>query len=513
MTLQSVTPAGWRVPIVAVQIRGVQSGTPRTIKRSLIIAPSLSSGTAATDTPINIGPAEEAAEAFGVGSIAHRMVEAYRLNDPYGILHVIGTGNNGTASTGELTFGGGATEDGEISLYIAGQRVPINVADTDDATDMALAAEAAINAVDTLPLTAGTPALGVLPLTAKGGGPQGDDIDLRVNYDAQINQASGEKLPAGTTFAVSSAMSGGATPPDLSTALANLGDEPYDHIIHPWTDTTTLNAIADFLDDVTGRWHWTQQLYGHSYTASRGTAGTLNTLGDNRNRREETIWGFCDSPTPLWEWVAAHVGKMAPRFNELPTRPTKGQQIKGVLAPPKGLGRFTQQERNALYTSGISASVVSGNVVYSEQVLVTYQKLPSGAQDTAWIFAGTRHTSTEVARSVKSLVETRFDDHLLINPGEFVNANVRATNKDEVRAVVYSHYTTDLGPRGLVHNAAEFAKNLVVFRDSELNPGTGDPTKLLIGYPPDFVNPLDLVDVDLAFTQEYPATTSSGATA
>lgn len=511
-TAQPVMPPGWRVPFFWIRIDGSQAGTPRTELRTLIMAPMLAAGTAAPDTPVTIGPAEDAAVAFGTGSIAHRMAVAYRLNDPYGNLVMVGLADTGTKSAGDVTFGGVATEDGEISLYIAGQRVPIPVADTDTGTDMALTAQAEINAVDDMPVTAGAPTAGLLPLTAKNGGEQGDDIDIRINYQASIDgNISGEKLPAGTTFSVTTAMTGGATPPSLTTALANLGDEPYDHVIHPWTDTTTLDVIKAWLDDVTGRWSPEKQVYGHAYYAYRGTVATLGTFGNARNWEHETAFGFYGSPTPQWEWSAAHVGQCAPELNQLPTIPVWGLKVNGVLAPPVGSGRFEATERNVLYYDGISVSIVGADgAVYTEQVLTTYQKLPSGASDDAWLKVNTPHTATAVARRLKNHVLREFSRRVLVDPGTPTNADVPATDVNEIRASLIGHYSGVLVRAGLCENANEFAANLVVQRDSD-NQG-GDPNRVnVIPYAPDFANQLDVFDTNMQFRLQYPPASASGA--
>ncbi|EPN20501.1 tail sheath protein, partial [Pseudomonas syringae pv. actinidiae ICMP 18804] len=51
--------------------------------------------------------------------------------------------------------------------------------------------------------------------------------------------------------------------PDQLKALAALGDEPFEFVCMPWTDTSTLDAWKAAMDDSTGRWSWARQLYGH----------------------------------------------------------------------------------------------------------------------------------------------------------------------------------------------------------------------------------------------------------
>jgi phage tail sheath gpL-like len=47
------------------------------------------------------------------------------------------------------------------------------------------------------------------------------------------------------------AMANGATDPDITAALANLGDTTYDYIVMPYTDAANLTAAANFMNAAT----------------------------------------------------------------------------------------------------------------------------------------------------------------------------------------------------------------------------------------------------------------------
>jgi phage tail sheath gpL-like len=89
-----------------------------------------------------------------------------------------------------------------------------------------------------MPVTAAA-ATSTVTFTAINKGPAGNDIDLRVNY---LGTAGQEVTPTGMTFTIT-AMASGATAPSLTTGLLNLQDKPFDFIVCPYTDTTSLNAI------------------------------------------------------------------------------------------------------------------------------------------------------------------------------------------------------------------------------------------------------------------------------
>src|SRR5690606_25724556 len=139
----------------------------------------------------------------------------------------------------------------------------------------------------------------------------------------RLGRSGGETTPAGLTVTLD-AMSGGAGSPDLAQVLAALGDEPFEFIVQPWTDAASLTAWREVMGDVSGRWSWAQQLYGHVYTASRGALGELVAAGRQRNDQHLTLHGFEQQvPQPCWEVAAAYCARQAVFISADPGRPTQ----------------------------------------------------------------------------------------------------------------------------------------------------------------------------------------------
>lgn len=116
-------------------------------------------------------------------------------------------------------------------------RVGVTAGDT--AGDIATAAAAALNAVAELPVSAavnGTIASQV-DLTARWKCEAGNSVDLRHSYYA------GETLPTGVGLTITP-MSGGTANPDLTAAIAAMGDTWFTDIAMPFTDTASLNALG-----------------------------------------------------------------------------------------------------------------------------------------------------------------------------------------------------------------------------------------------------------------------------
>ncbi len=147
-----------------------------------------------------------------------------------------------------------------LNLYVGGVRVQAAV----------VSGQTAAQVASTLALQVNAATDGTVTLSCKWTGDSGNDISLQFN---RLGKSNGEETPAGLTIA----------------ALAALGDEPFEFICQPWSDVASLNAWQAAMDDSVGRWSWSKQLFGHVYTAKRGTVGTLVAAGQTRNDQHVTI--------------------------------------------------------------------------------------------------------------------------------------------------------------------------------------------------------------------------------
>ncbi|MFB8829058.1 phage tail sheath subtilisin-like domain-containing protein [Azotobacter sp. CWF10] len=213
---------------------------------------------------------------FGAGSMLAGMVRAVLAQDTFTELQVMPVADNaeGVAATGALAFGAVATEAGTLHLMIAGRRVDVGVPSGGTPTSVATAVAAAINAAVDLPVTA-IATTGTVTVTARHKGEAGNTLDLRVNY------YDGQALPAGLTLTIT-ALSGGTGNPDITDALAALGDEWFQVLGMPYTDAASLAALET---ELASRFGWGREIEMHAFAAARGTQGTLGTLGDSRNSR------------------------------------------------------------------------------------------------------------------------------------------------------------------------------------------------------------------------------------
>ena len=492
-------PANVRVPLFYAEMDNSQAGYFSQNKRTLLIGQKLTAGTAPVNVAQLVSTTDQAKTLFGVGSMLARMHAKYRAQDPFGEVWCIAVADAGagTNATGTITVTGPATAAGTICLYIAGQKVTVGVAASDAANTIAAAINSAINAATDLPVTS-TVATNVVTLTCRWKGATGNDISV---LDSFRGWAGGQSLPSGVALAYSGSgfLTGGATNPTLTgTVITAMGDDEYDFVIHPYTDSTSLDAFQTEYNDSVGRWSWSRQVYGHCYSALRGTLSALTTAGALRNDPHHTIAGIDnDCPNPCWEYAAAYGGANAVCLLVDVARPTQTTPLTGILAPRAGK-RFLLTERQSLLNYGIATSYVSGGLLRVERAITTYQKNTWGQSDPSYLDSETLHTLSEITRRLRNRITQKYPRHKLANDGTRFGAGQAIVTSSVIRGELLAEYA-DMEEVGLVENRVLFAKYLIVERDS------GNPNRVNVLLPPDLVNQLRIFALLNQFRLQYSA--------
>lgn len=489
---------GVRVPLFYAEMDNSQAGYFSQPLRSLLIGQKTSAGNAVAGTPYLVATTAEAIAKFGRGSMLARMHALYRLSDPTGEVWCIALADNGAGvqANGTITVTGPATAAGTIALYIAGQKVEIAVGGSDTANTVAAAIAAAINAALDLPVTASV-TTNVVTLTARWKGSTGNDISV---LDSFRGSAGGESLPTGIALAYSGSgfLTSGTTAPDIATAITAMGDDAYDFVIHPYTDSASLDALQTEYGDSSGRWSWNRQVYGHCYTALRGALGALTTAGGLRNDPHQTIAAIdVDCPHPSWEYAAAYGARNAVYIAADPARPTQTGPLVGLLAPRSGK-KFIWTERNSLLSYGIATSTVVAGVLQVERAITTYQKNSFAQNDTSYLDSETLHTAAYVLRNLAQSITSKYARHKLANDGTRYGAGNAVVTPSVIRSELYSAYK-QMEFDGIVENFEAFKQHLIVERD-----GT-NPNRLNVLFPPDYVNQLRVFAVLNQFRLQYAA--------
>lgn len=473
-------PSNLRVPLFYAEVDNSQANSGAQTQRTLIIGQVTATGNGVVNVPVLGQGVSDAQAKGGLGSMLALMTAAYKASDNFGEVWFLplADAEGSVAASGSLLVAGTPSGTGVISLYIAGQLLSLAVATSEPAADIASGLAAVVNNTGNLPVTAAATDATV-KFTAKNKGATGNDIDLRLNY---LGTAGGEVTPAGLTLTIT-AVAAGATNPVLDAALASLGDEAFDFIVSPYTDTASLNALKNLLNDKTGRWSYASQIYGHVFAAQRGTLSTLATAGNARNHQHESIMGFYDSPSPAWIWAADLAGTAAVALRADPGRPLQTLTLSTVLAPPTP-SRFELGERNTLLWDGISTfTVASDGTVAIENLITTYQKNGVGAADDSYLQIETLFLLMYVLRAQRSLVTSKYSRVKLAADGtRFAPGSAIVTPKI-IKADLIAQYGA-MEYDGFVQDAKAFAKELIVEKNST------NPNRVDVLWPGTLINQL-----------------------
>ncbi|MEH6412820.1 phage tail sheath subtilisin-like domain-containing protein [Pseudomonas sp. CGJS7] len=484
-------PSDLKVPLFYAEVDNSQANTATSAMPRLIVGQVNDDAVATEIGKLTLVPSLSLAKSIGgVGSMLAEMYDTWRAIDPAGEVWCLPVKATGTKAAGKVTVTGTATAGGQINLYVAGQRVRATISNGATAAATATAIAAAVNAAG-LSVSA-VAATGEVTLTCRWAGLSGNDIQLQLNRQGRAN---GEVTPAGLTVTVT-AMAGGVGTPDLAGAIAVLGDEPFEFLCGPWADATSLDAWKSLMNDSSGRWSWSRQLYGHVYTGLRGTLGELVALGDTRNDAHVTVYGFEKScPDPVWRQVAAYTARQAVFISADPARPTQTGELNGITPAPAG-ERFMLTERQSLLSHGIATAFAQSGTQRIERAVTTYQKNEYGQTDNSYLDSETLHQSAYIIRFLKGRITSKYGRHKLANDGTRFGAGQAIVTPAVIRAEMIAGYFI-LEQMGIVENADAFAKYLVVERS------TTDPTRVNVLYPPDLVNQLRVFALQYQFRLQY----------
>lgn len=485
-------PSNLRVPLFWAEMDNSEANTTQGSGPSLLIGFASTGSTIAKNQLTIMPSAALAGKVAGRGSQLARMVAKYRAIDPFGELWVIAVDEpEGDVATGTLTITGNAQASGTLSLYIGALRVQAAVVTGDAPTAIATTLAAVINANADLPVTAGA-AAGVVTLTARHKGLTGNDIPLLMNYYGTIGS---ENMPDGVNVAIT-AMAGGTGAPDLSGTVAAMGDEPFDFIGTPFSDSASLATIALEMSDSSGRWSYARQLYGHVYTAKIGTLSDLVAFGDTMNNQHITVAGYESGvQTAADELVALRTARNAVFIRNDPARPTQTGELTGALPALAG-SRFTLTEQQSLLMHGIATAYSEGGVLRIQRDITTYKQNAYGVADNSYLDSETLHTSAYVIRQLKSIITSKYPRHKLANDGTRFGPGQAIVTPAVLKGEMCASYRT-MERAGIVENFELFKQHLVVERN------VSDPTRVDVLFPPDYVNQLRVFALLNQFRLQY----------
>ena len=487
-------PSDLRVPLFYAEVDGSMANSGMTTLRRLLVGQVNDDAAGEEVGKLSIvSRTTEARAIAGDGSMLAAMHKQLRAIDPAGEVWCLPLKvAEGAVATATVTLTGTVSQAGLINLYVAGQRVQATAVNQSTAAVVATALAKKISDAIDLPVTAAA-AEGVITLTSKFKGVLANDIQVAVNRLGRVN---GEVTPPGLTVVVTP-MTGGVGTPDMAAALAALGDEPFEFIGQPWTDTPTLDAWEDAMDDSAGRWSWAKQIYGHVYSARRGTLGEHVAAGRVRNDPHMTVLGFEKGiPQPAWEVAAQLTARTAVFISADPACPTQTGKLSGIDPAPFS-ERFMLTEFQSLLGYGVATANYDGGSMCIQRAVTTYQRNAYNQPDDSYLDSETLHQSAHVLRYLRNRITSKYGRHKLANDGTNFGPGQRIVTPLVIRGELIAAYG-ELERLGIVENMEMFKANLIVERDPQT------PNRLNVLFPPDLVNQLRVFALLYQFRLQYP---------
>jgi phage tail sheath gpL-like len=496
--------SGLVAPIFTFEVNS--GGQYTSVDRIVLIGHKTSSGTMALNTPIPVSAQNQVDSYAGGNSMLREMARIAFQNAPALPLWVMAIDDSAlTANVRTITIAG-TPAVGVGTFEIMGETIQIPVASTDTVTTIAAAIAAAINTYYNpltgamLPFTA-TSSAGVVTITAANKGVIFNEIDIYVP-----TRLIGNVFTGASVFTVATTTAGAGTPTTVATALAALGDNPADFVVCPWSDATSLSAYAAWSNDVSGRWAWSRQTYGHVWCAAVNNFAGLTTLGLTLNDRHLTVLGCYTAgsngtPHPSYLWVTAFASRLFPWLTDVSdgsiSRAHSGLSIQGVRPPRDASIWPNYNGRNVLNNSGISTwQVAADGSLQMSKVITTYRTGLSGQPDAVFRDIQSVYQCAEGLKYIRArLADTlSFKSIVNVNPGSLGSA----VTPGDIKATFVGIYQ-ELCANLVFQDADVFAQLIQV----RINPN--NPNRVDVFCPMERVNPLDILAVNATIYQQFPA--------
>ncbi|RFB95224.1 hypothetical protein B5K11_09735 [Rhizobium leguminosarum bv. trifolii] len=482
--MASNIPAALTAPIFTFDVQS--GGQFQNETRMILLGHGLAGGTLAEGQISICNSRTDARVLCGAGSMLEAMFIAARRNSPAQEIWIGRVADSGTAEIRTITIGAPPAAGGQGILLIAGEAVSVELAAGLSANALATALAAAINGYYnrltgmSLPFTA-TAATNVVTLTARHKGTYASGIDIFVPILDTVNAFAGLFTFATTTP--------GAGTPALSNILAAMNDDPFEIIVSPFGDGTSLDTLNSFLGAVSGRWSYIQQLYGHAFYPKTDTSTNLVTFALARDTWHLTMiprflsGGFAE---PDYIWVAAVVGRIAAWLgggsNGDVSRNQSGLVVEGLSAPRDRAYWMDYATRDAMLKNGVSTWNVNRSGQVTIDKIITQQQTTNGAPDTTFRDIQTVFQLTYALKKFRADLAFEHSNKGIANSNP-LNLDALTTVKD-IKATLFHSYKQ---MAGVLENSEQALLNMVVERDAD------NPNRVNMRLPLDVVNPLDIL--------------------
>lgn len=447
-------PTNLRVPGFYAEFDPSRANTGSMQYKLLVLGQRLSSGSAAAGEPMRISRKSDGEVYFGRGSMLAQMLAAAIDARPAMELWAIALDDlpAGQTATGTITLSGAASVAGTLRIEVGDVAVRVSVGLNQTAANVASAIVAAITARTDYPATAAINGSNTaqVDLTARHKGQVGNDLQVRVYFEA-------ETQPANPVITVAP-FSGGTGNPDITNAIAAMGDEWYHWIVTPWTDANNMTVLEA---ELASRFGALRAIGARAFVAYRGSYGATSAFGDTRNSPHVTCMGTGLSSTPVTAWAVVNAVVAGNSLMNDPARQLTTLVLSGVKAPAPE-DRFTFDERNNLAFDGISTYTVdAGGLVRIENQLTMYQEDAQGNADDSMLHINVPELYEAYRREQKLLFAPHSRDKLA-DDGNNIPVGQPIMTPKKARAMLHDFYRRLIEDKGWCEDLDQYKASLQV---------------------------------------------------
>jgi len=475
-------PINFNVPGAYVEYDGskAQQGVTTVPQSVLAIGQMLAAGIAVPGAPIRVNSADEAGRQAGRGSMLHHMAIAhFAAADtlPLILLPLVDAVGS-SASTRTIIAAGTTTEAGTVALRIGGRAVNVNLASGTTATQAGAAIAAAIQA-DELRHVDAANVTGTVTLTARNKGIAAGEISC------VVNRYAGERLPAGLTLTIS-ALTPGAGNPEISAAINAVPDQWYPTLAMPYLDSTNLVYLGGELTDRNGP---VRQIEGVAFVPQNDTVTNSLTFAAARNHPFIAPVDAHDVLNPAFVFVASAAAVQALSAQQDPAMPEQTLELPGMIAIGEAAGRRTVSDRQQLITGGVGTVIVdSAGVVRAERFTTSYRRNAYNVLDETRFDVCHERIWAQTRYSLRQVFTSQYGRYKLGKDGSIGPNVMTPALSVSVAITLYKQFME----QGWFEGGAAFEQ---FKRDVKAEIPAGNPNRLNLLFPPDFMNQLRVVGV------------------
>ena len=492
--LFNTIPATIVAPIMAFEVNS--GGNFQNESRVLLQGHASAAGTIEANVPTFPASTKEARKLSGANSM---LADMYRIAKRSGAtdIWIMAVADTGTAEVRTIKIDSVPAAGGVGQVRIHGELLTVEIGAGDTAASVATALSAVINGyynvlTDAEILFSASATTDTVTITASHKGAIFNDVDI------YILPNSANAFYGNTTLATPTP---GVGVPDMSPALAGVDEDPWDWILSPFSDSANMARYQTLLSDVSGRWAWNRQEYGHVFTVKVGSTADITTHGaayDTRHLTTVPMFSTAGNETAPWAWLVGIICRttnwLMDGTNGNMARNQTGMVCEAIRAPRKRSSWPNYSTRDTFLKIGISTWKVDsvGRVLVDK--IITHHQTEKGAPDV-------------VFRDIQSIAQTiyslrKFRARLAFEHGQKIAADDNpgslmaiSTTRDVEATLIHTH--AELARGGVLENTTVFAQRLRVERNSD------NANRYDVYAPLDRTNPLDIIAANATIYSQY----------